>query len=298
MNLILGVALTFGVLIGIGSYERSTTVVEVSQCVPSSFTEKVECSAADRVGPAKEAGLLAGDVITAVNGQPVRNWDEITNYAIKNPGALSLEVLRDSTKLTATITPVLVTRPSVQIDGKTINEQLPFFGVVLEPVRQSQTFGEALTYSGNILTSTFDLIITLPVQVVNLLGSTISGEARDSSGPVSIVGIGQAAGSIASNTEADPIDKWATGLMMLASLNFALFAFNMLPLLPLDGGHLAGAVYETIKKGLYRLRGKANPGPADTALLMPLTYAVTALLIVLSVILLVVDLVNPLSLGF
>ena len=136
------------------------------------------------------------------------------------------------------------------------------------------------------------------MQVVDLLSSTISGEARDSSGPVSIVGIGQAAGSIASNNDVDPLDKWATGLMMLASLNFALFAFNMLPLLPLDGGHLAGAVYESIKKGFYRLRGKPNPGPADTALLMPLTYAVTALLIVLSLILLVVDFVNPLSLGF
>ena len=298
MNLILGFALTFAVLIGIGSYERSTTIVEVSQCVPSSFTEQVECSAADRVGPAKEAGLLAGDVVLTVDGQPVRNWDEITNYAIVNPGSLDLEVIRDSVKLTATINPVLVTRPSVSIDGKTITEELPFFGVVLEPVRQSQTFGEALNYSGNILTSTFELIFTLPVQVVDLLGSTISGEARDTSGPVSIVGIGQAAGSIASNNDVDPLDKWATGLMMLASLNFALFAFNMLPLLPLDGGHLAGAVYESIKKGFYRLRGKPNPGPADTALLMPLTYAVTALIIVLSLILLVVDFVNPLSFGF
>ncbi|MFM1973382.1 MAG: hypothetical protein RLZZ345_466, partial [Actinomycetota bacterium] len=137
----------------------------------------------------------------------------------------------------------------------------------------------------------------LPVQVVDLLGSTLSGEERDSSGPVSIVGIGQAAGSIASSDAVDPIDKWATGLMMLASLNFALFAFNMLPLLPLDGGHLAGAVYESFKKGIYRLRKKPNPGPADTALLMPLTYAVTILLIVLSLILLVVDFVNPLTLG-
>jgi membrane-associated protease RseP (regulator of RpoE activity) len=71
----------------------------------------------------------------------------------------------------------------------------------------------------------------------------------------------------------------------------------MLPLLPLDGGHLAGAVYESIKKGIFRLRGKPNPGPADTALLMPITYVVTALLIAMSLILLVVDFVNPLSLG-
>lgn len=298
MNLVLGFALTFAVLIGIGSYERSTTIVQISQCVPSSFTERVLCSTTDAIGPAKQAGLLAGDVVTAVDGQNVRNWDEITKLSIENPGPLSLEVLRDGARVTATVTPVMVVRPSVSIDGKTINEALPFFGVVLEPERQAQSAGEALNYSVNIITSTFELILTLPVQVVELLGSTLSGEARDSSGPVSIVGIGQAAGSIASNSEADPLDKWATGLMMLASLNFALFAFNMLPLLPLDGGHLAGAVYESIKKGFYRLRGKADPGPADTALLMPMTYAVTILLIVLSLILLVVDFVNPLSLGF
>ena len=297
MNLILGFALTFGVLIGIGSYERSTTIVEVSQCVPSSFTEAVECSQADQVGPAKQAGLLAGDVVLAVDGKPVRNFDEITKYAIANPGTLSFEVQRDQSKVTASVTPVLVSRPSVTIDGKTVTEKLPFFGVVLEPVRQSQTVGEAFGYSVNVLTSTFELIFTLPVQVVDLLSSTLSGEARDASGPVSIVGIGQAAGSIASSDNVDPLDKWATGLMMLASLNFALFAFNMLPLLPLDGGHLAGAVYESIKKGFYRLRKKPNPGPADTALLMPLTYAVTVLLIVLSLILLVIDFVNPLSLG-
>jgi membrane-associated protease RseP (regulator of RpoE activity) len=298
MNLILGLALTFGVLIGIGSYERSTTIVEVSQCVPSSFTEKVECSATDAIGPAKQAGLLAGDVVTSVNGQEVRNWDQITEYALANPGALSFDVLRDGSKQSFSMTPVLVDRPSVTIDGKTITQKLPFFGVVLEPERQPQSFGEALEYSGNVIGSTFELILTLPVQVVNLLGSTLSGEARDASGPVSIVGIGQAAGSIASNNSVDPLDKLASGLMMLASLNFALFAFNMLPLLPLDGGHLAGALYEALKKGAYRLLGKPNPGPADTALLMPLTYVVTALLILLSVILLVVDLVNPLSLGF
>ena len=298
MNLILGFALTFGVLIGIGSYERSTTIVEISECVPSSFTEKVDCSASDAIGPAKQSGLMAGDVVTAVEGQQVRNWDQITEYALANPGELSFEVLRDQSKMSFSITPVLVERPSVTIDGKTLTQKLPFFGVVLEPERQPQTFAEALEYSGNVIGSTFELIVTLPVQVVDLLSSTLSGEARDSSGPVSIVGIGQAAGSIASNSDADPLDKWASGLMMLASLNFALFAFNMLPLLPLDGGHLAGAVYEALKKGAYRILGKPNPGPADTALLMPLTYVVTAALIVMSLILLVVDFVNPLSLGF
>jgi membrane-associated protease RseP (regulator of RpoE activity) len=84
--------------------------------------------------------------------------------------------------------------------------------------------------------------------------------------------------------------------MMLASLNFALFAFNMIPLLPLDGGHIAGGIYEAIKRGFWRLFRKGDPGPADTALMMPITYAVTILLIALSLVLIVVDLVNPVAL--
>ena len=71
----------------------------------------------------------------------------------------------------------------------------------------------------------------------------------------------------------------------------------MIPLLPLDGGHIAGAIYEAFKKAIWRLRRKPNPGPADTALLMPITYVVSGLLIVLSLVLLIVDLINPVSLG-
>ena len=165
-------------------------------------------------------------------------------------------------------------------------------------MRQPQSLGDALSYSQQAIGSTFELVFTLPVQVYELVSSTISGEERDGSGPVSVVAIGQAAGELASSGEVSPLDKWATGLMLLASLNFALFAFNMLPLLPLDGGHLAGQVYEALKRGLFRLLGKPNPGPADTALLMPLTYVVSATLILLSLVLLVVDLINPLALGF
>jgi membrane-associated protease RseP (regulator of RpoE activity) len=83
--------------------------------------------------------------------------------------------------------------------------------------------------------------------------------------------------------------------MIIASLNFALFAFNMLPLLPLDGGHIAGGVYEAAKRGIYRLRGKSDPGPADTALLMPATWFVVILLMAMSVLLILADLINPIA---
>ena len=297
MNLFLGLVLTLTALVGIGTYTRSTTVTDISQCVPSSFTQQVACTDADAVGPAKVAGLQAGDQVLAVNGKDVRNWDEITTFATTNPGELALTVKRGSTEIELMITPAIVNRPMTTVDGKTINQNVPFFGVVLEPIRQSQTIDKAFAYSGNVISSTFGLIATLPVQVYELVSNTVNGEQRNSSGPISIIGVGQAAGEIASDNGATLLDKLGSGLMMLASLNFALFAFNMIPLLPLDGGHIAGAIYEAIKKGIWRLRRKPNPGPADTALLMPITYVVSGLLIVLSLVLLVVDLINPVSLG-
>jgi membrane-associated protease RseP (regulator of RpoE activity) len=84
-------------------------------------------------------------------------------------------------------------------------------------------------------------------------------------------------------------------LLIIASLNFALFAFNMLPLLPLDGGHLAGGVYESIKRGAFRLLKKPDPGPADTALLMPATWVVFILLLGMSLLLITADLINPIA---
>jgi membrane-associated protease RseP (regulator of RpoE activity) len=297
MNLFLGLVLTLTALVGIGTYTRSTTVTEVSQCVPSSFTKQVACTEADAVGPAKVAGLQAGDIVLSVNGQSVRNWDEITAYATDNPGEISLGVKRGTTNLDLMITPAIVNRPMTTSYGKTLNQNVPFFGVVLEPIRQSQTIDKAFAYSGNVISSTFGLIATLPVQVYELVSSTIHGDQRNSNGPISIIGVGQAAGEIASDPAATLLDKLGSGLMMLASLNFALFAFNMIPLLPLDGGHIAGAIYEAFKKAIWRLRRKPNPGPADTALLMPITYVVSGLLILLSLVLLIVDLINPVSLG-
>jgi membrane-associated protease RseP (regulator of RpoE activity) len=84
-------------------------------------------------------------------------------------------------------------------------------------------------------------------------------------------------------------------LLILASLNFALFAFNMLPLLPLDGGHIAGGVYEWIKRGIFRVLRKPSPGPVDTAILMPATWFVFILLMAMSAVLIVADIINPIS---
>ncbi len=297
MNLFLGVVLAMVALMGIGTYVRSAEIQEISQCVPSSFTDKSDCTANDQVAPAKVSGMLAGDKILSVNSIEVRNWDEVNEYATANPGALNLSVLRDGKNIQLTLTPVMVERPVLESDGSTVTKTVPFFGVVLKPERQAQSFDSAISYSGFAIGSTFEMIATLPVQVYQMVSDAISGEERDANGPISLIGIGQVAGELAANQEATILDKVSSGIMMLASLNFALFAFNMIPLLPLDGGHIAGGVYEAIKRAGWRLLRKGDPGPADTALLMPITYVVTILLIALSLVLIVVDLVNPVALN-
>jgi Zn-dependent protease len=84
--------------------------------------------------------------------------------------------------------------------------------------------------------------------------------------------------------------------MLLGSLNLALFAFNMIPLPPLDGGHVAGGVYEYLKRGFYRLTGKKDPGPVDTALMSPIAQFMFMVLLLAGVLMILVDLVNPVKL--
>jgi Zn-dependent protease len=84
---------------------------------------------------------------------------------------------------------------------------------------------------------------------------------------------------------------------LLAAVNLSLFVFNMLPLLPLDGGHVAGALWESIRRRIARLVRRPDPGPFDTARLMPLAYGVSLIFIAYSLLVLVADVVNPVTLN-
>ena len=300
MNLILGVVLLTVALSGIGVSQVSTTVSEVSRCVPVVATD--QCTDVSQASPALAAGLAAGDKILAINGTDLMNWNE-AGKLIKSGVVNQLSVLKvDGSKASLSLTPVTVQRPviengAVKLDasGKPVFGPKPVLGIILAAEIRPLSIGESIAASGQSVVQVGQMILNLPQQVAAVGQSTFGSEQRRADGPVSIIGIGQIAGEVASSSSTSIEEKIQSQLGILASLNFALFAFNMLPLLPLDGGHVAGGIYEAIKKGIFRVLRKPNPGPADTALLMPLTWVVFIALMAMSALIIIADLVNPIS---
>jgi len=149
---------------------------------------------------------------------------------------------------------------------------------------------------GSSITQTFSALFHLPQRLVEIGQIAISGGDRPADGPIGVVGIGRVAGEIVSTDLFDVVDKVQLGLSLVASLNFFLFAFNLVPLLPLDGGHIAVALYEGARRRINLARGRGIVGPFDTARLLPLTYGVVGVMLVMTLLLLYVDLFNPITL--
>ena len=300
MNLILGTVLLTITLSGIGVTQVSTTIDQVSPCVPA--TVSAECQASDVASPALAAGLKAGDKILAINGKTLESWSAASDL-IKAGVANELRVRSSGgVESTLMITPVTAQRPviengAVKLDanGNPVLGPKPVLGIILASETRALSLGESLAASGQSVMQVGQMILHLPEQVAAVGQSTFGTGVRKADGPVSVIGIGQIAGEVASSKTATFEQKLQSELGILASLNFALFAFNLLPLLPLDGGHVAGGIYEAIKKGIFRVLRKPKPGPADTALLMPLTWVVFILLMAMSALIIIADFTNPIS---
>ena len=82
-------------------------------------------------------------------------------------------------------------------------------------------------------------------------------------------------------------------LLIVISLNIFVGLFNLVPLLPLDGGHLAVNIYETIRSWINRLLGRPDPGQVDMRKLLPVSVGVFALLVGFGLLLILADVINP-----
>jgi membrane-associated protease RseP (regulator of RpoE activity) len=305
MNLLIGVVL-FGVLLmGFGTPQSSTTVGTVSQCVlPSTSTQK-SCATGDPAGPAAQAGLKPGDTIVSIDGTKITTWAQSTAIIRKSTDRpLTVVLSRDGAERTVTITPRTntVARTDAQgavlkdSSGTVLTQTVGFVGIgpVTELVPQPAT--SVLPAVGAQTGAVVGVIVHLPQRLVDVWNAAFGPGERDPNGPISVVGIGRAAGELTALDGVPVVDKVYTMIGMLASLNIALFVFNLIPLLPLDGGHIAGALWEGIRRTFAKLFKRRDPGPVDMAKLMPLTFVVVIVLGGMSVLLVYADIVKPVNL--
>jgi membrane-associated protease RseP (regulator of RpoE activity) len=150
---------------------------------------------------------------------------------------------------------------------------------------------------GTMTVETVQALGQLPVKVYEVGRAIVGLQERDPQSPVSIVGGGRFAGEAASSDAFPLVDKLVTLLFLIAGFNFFIGMFNFVPLLPLDGGHIAGALYEGLRRGVARLLGRPDPGHVDVAKLLPVAYVAGVAMLVMGLVLIVGDLVVPLHIA-
>lgn len=303
MNLLLAVVLYAVVLCGFGIAVPGTTVASVSECVISASEDRTDCAATDPEAPAAAAGVQPGDRIVAIDGQPIDGWAAVQEAFRTSAGtALAVEVEREGQPVELTITPLETQRvvvddagQVVETDGEPVVETVGFAGVGPQYEVQQQPVTEVLPAVGDNVARVGHLILNLPQRLVDVAVAAFGPGERDPNGPISVVGVGRLAGELASLDQIPVLERVSAMLQLLANLNVALFVFNLIPLMPLDGGHVLGAIVDAIRRGWAKVRGTIAT-PLDTARWVPVTLVVTMVLGVMSALLIYADIVKPISL--
>ena len=273
-HFVIGFLLIFSIFFGVGV---NTLLSDITQVAPNSA--------------AAAAGFQPGDKIMSVNGKKVTNWYEDSQAIRDSRGKeLTFTVLRDGNEITISASPTFIE-----------SEKRYVLGVVTKIGTQREGFMPSISEAGRatgVLTrESVKALVSLPTKVPQLIRQTFGGEERDPNGLVGVVGAARVSGDAVSSNKLNNTERLGTFLLLVASLNIFVGLFNLLPLLPLDGGHMAVAIADEIRAFFARLRGKPRPAGIDVNVLTPITMTVFVVLAVLTAILLIADIFNPVSLN-
>ena len=298
-HFVVGIFLVYLAAVTTGLLDARPAVGAIADCVSDQnpTTGQIQaCTPGSTAAPAKDAGLHTGDVVLAVGGVPTPTWDEVLTRIRASSGPTEFRVERGGKQQTFTIDVQTVQRLPVDAQPGP-DARLESAGVV----GMGQGFAPNLKYdalsavpatfdfTGGMFAVTWEGLKQLPEKVPALFRA-IAGE-DDPERPISVVG--------ASIIGGDAVDRglWGIFLYLLAAVNFFIGVFNLLPLLPLDGGHIAVNLYEKLRDWARRLRGLPAGGPVDYTKLLPLTYVVVLIGGGLMLLTLTADIVNPIRFG-
>lgn len=300
MNLVLAVALFLTVLMGFGISQQTTTVSSVSQCVIAQSENRDSCKKTDAASPAAAAGLKAGDKILSFDGVRTTTWNQLSDLIRSTPGkdvAIVVQRKGQDVTLHAKIATNQVAKKDSSgqiVQGQYVTAGFLGFSAATGIVRQD--FGESVTWMGDRLGEAVDSIASLPGKIPALWDAAFDGAPRQPDSPMGVVGAARVGGEIFT-LDIPPTEQLAMALMLVAGFNLSLFLFNMLPLLPLDGGHIAGALWESLRRNLAKVLRRPDPGPFDVAKLMPVAYVVAGIFVCFTVLVLIADVVNPVKIS-
>ncbi|MBK9157260.1 MAG: site-2 protease family protein [Propionibacteriaceae bacterium] len=295
MNLLIAFLCFLSVDALYGQYRPTTTVHEIMPCVLRADANSTICAASDPKSPAAQAGIQAQDVVVAFNGTAITSQPQLGELIRTNlDHEASIVVERAGVRTTLPTVHTVIDGVRDPVDPSTIISA-GWLGVYFEQSLVKGGPAEAASDMWTLSKQSVVAIVQLPVKTYNVVVNMVTGKPRDPNSPMSIVGASAAAGQVAASPQLDVGAKAATFGLLLGSLNLFLALFNLVPLPPMDGGHVASAIYEWIRRQVARLRGKPDPGPADTAKLLPVAYAVGALLLLCGAVLIVADILSPIK---
>ncbi|UOX85283.1 site-2 protease family protein [Amycolatopsis sp. FBCC-B4732] len=286
------------VTMGLPNLTPPPAVLSATSCAQSITTEeqaKAQAQnptcAAGALTPARTAGLLAGDKILSVGGKPIASWDEMLTAVQATSGPTAFEVQRGEQRLSLT-----VDVPKVQ---RWTAEGVKEVGMIgASPQKSSATtqygpvaaVGATFSFTGTMFAETAQRLVEFPERIPAVVTAIFGGE-RDPNTPVSVVGASRIGG------EAVERGIWVLFFFLLASLNFFIGVFNLLPLLPLDGGHIAVVWYERVRDWIRARRGKTAGGPVDYTRLSGITMVLVLIGGAVTLLTVTADIVNPIRIG-
>src|SRR5438067_25177 len=294
VHIVLALFLTYLVLVFAGdlSSSREAVVVQkVPDCVYTSVTQ-TQCGASDPASPSQGV-LHKGDRLLSVDGVAVHS-DNTLRDRLQVGVPVHLVIARDHKQLAVTLRPVGIEQ---KIDGKpamvakigvllTENPDPPSVGALAAVPKTFDTMGQYFTQTVKGLG-----------RIPHTLSDVLQGKQRNVNDVGTVVEATRISGQISGAVGIPLSLKIGSFFLLMAGLNFFIGIFNMLPLLPLDGGHVAILSFESVRSKIARALHRPDPGRVDILKVMPVTYAVFIALVGMSLILLYADIFRPINLN-